>query len=577
MRGPYRSARPGVAGVHNEQDPRFMAFRRRTPLAVVTGVGVILSTVFAAAPAYAADPFTPEELAYNYPSNAPYDYIPILDEFSDIVANQPDVIALNDSTTVRINQTATSTESERAIVDQYADMSVSMADGLGQNLGALYEAAMTAGELPKTQSLVTKSGGLVGYYSSTNPAKDYFDYDRPYIRFREALVYRDKADGTGDAWGSTSGAYPSGHTSQAYWQGTTLATLLPELAPQILARTSEAGHNRIVMAAHYPLDVMGGRMMGQHIVERRWSDPEFRVLLEEASTELRTVLATECGAALDVCIAADTPYLSDEAALAVYEERMTYDFVQTSAAGEKFTLPVGAESLLISDQPTLTAAQRRQVLELTAIDSGYPLDEGSNGSWQRINLAAAMAADVVVNADGSVSLAVVPDPTIPVVPPVVEPVVPVVPPVVAPDAPEPVVPPVTEPVVPEPVVPVTPPVTEPVVPPVAGPVPPVTGPVTPGPVFPTDPPTTAPAAPVTPPATAAPAPAPVPAEVPDADPVAEPTPTAEPVRVPDADAGAGSATTIRGADAAAPLAGALALLLAGAALVLFRRRGAARS
>jgi LPXTG-motif cell wall-anchored protein len=234
----------------------------------------------------------------------------------------------------------------------------------------------------------------------------------------------------------------------------------------------------------------------------------------------------------------------------VYEERMTYDFVQTSAAGEEFTLPVGAESLLISDQPTLTAAQRRQVLELTAIDSGYPLDEGSNGSWQRINLAAAMAADVVVNADGSVSLAVVPDPTIPVVPPVVEPVVPVVPPVVAPDAPEPVVPPVTVPVVP------------------------------------TDPPTTAPAAPVTPPATAAPAPAPVPAEVPDADPVAEPTPTAEPVRVPDADADAGSATTIRGADAelastgtnaAAPLAGALALLLAGAALVLFRRRGAARS
>jgi LPXTG-motif cell wall-anchored protein len=531
-----------------------MAFRRRTPLAVATGVGVILSTVLAAAPAYAADPFTPEELSYGYPSNAAYDYIPIMDEFTDIVTNQPDVVALNDSTTVRINTTATSTESDRAIVDNYADMAYSMADGLGANLGALYAAAWDAGELPKTRALVSKSGGLVGYHSSTNPAKDFFDYDRPYIRFGPDLVYRDLADGTGNAWNSTSGSYPSGHTSQAYWQGTTLATLLPELAPQILARTSEAGNNRIVMAAHYPLDVMSGRMMGQNIVERRWSDPEFRVLLEEASAELRTVLEAGCGAALDVCIAADTPYLSDEAALAVYEERMTYDFVQTSAAGEEFTLPVGAESLLISDQPTLTAAQRRQVLELTAIDSGYPLDEGSNGSWQRINLAAAMAADVVVNADGSVSLAVVPDPTIPVVPPVVEPVVPVVPPVVAPvvapDAPEPVVPPVTVPVVP------------------------------------TDPPTTAPAAPVTPPATAAPAPAPVPAEVPDADPVAEPTPTAEPVRVPDADAGAGSATTIRGADAelastgtnaAAPLAGALALLLAGAALVLFRRRGAARS
>jgi LPXTG-motif cell wall-anchored protein len=391
------------------------AQRRRTTsqLAVATGLGVILSTVFAAAPANAAEPFTPEELSYNYPSNATYDYIPIMDEFSDIVANQPDVIALNDSTTVRINTTATSTESDRAIVDQYADMSVSMADGLGANLGTIYETAMAAGELPKTQSLVTKSGGLVGYYSSTNPAKDYFDYDRPYIRFADALTYRDKEGG--DAWASTSGAYPSGHTSQAYWQGTTLATLLPELSSQILARTSEAGNNRIVMAAHYPLDVMGGRMMGQNIVERRWSDPEFRVLFEAASTELRTVLEAGCGAALADCIAADTPYLPEAEALAVYEERMTYDFVQTSAADQAVTIPAGAESLLISSHTDLTDAQRRQVLELTSIDSGYPLDEGTDGSWQRVNLAAAMAADVTVNADGSVSLVGAVDPTTPVV------------------------------------------------------------------------------------------------------------------------------------------------------------------
>jgi len=375
--------------------------RAASLVAVATGLGAILSLGIAT-PASAAEPFTPDELSYNYPSNATYDYVPILDQFDTLRADHPDIIALNDSMTVQINTGATTAASDRAIVDQYADMAVSMADGLGANLGAIYTSALAAGELPKTRALTTKDGGLVGYYSSSNPSKAYFAYDRPYIRFAPALVYRDKPGG--DAWASTSGAYPSGHTSQAYWQGTTLATLLPELAPQILARTSEAGNNRVIMAAHYPLDVMGGRMMGQNIVERRLNDPQFRVLITAAAAELRTVLETGCGNTIEACIAADTPYLSDEAALAIYTERMSYGFPQISPAGQPVTVPVGAESLLLTSHPDLTDPQRRQLLALTAIDSGYPLDEGTEGSWQRLNLAAAMAADVTVNADGSLSL-----------------------------------------------------------------------------------------------------------------------------------------------------------------------------
>ncbi|MBS3180082.1 phosphatase PAP2 family protein [Pseudoclavibacter sp. Marseille-Q4354] len=382
---------------------RITTSRRRlaSTLAVTTGLGVLLSG-FGAGAASAAEPFTDDQLAYDYPSNAEYDYVPIMDQFSWLVTDRADIIALNDSQTVDINNSATPEQVERAIVDQYDDMSVSMADGLGANLGAIYAEARLAGELPKIDALLAKSGGLVGYYSSSNPSKNYFDYDRPYIRFPELLQYRDKEGG--DAWDSTSGAYPSGHTSQAYWQGTSLSMMLPELAPQILARTSEAGNNRIVMAAHYPLDVMSGRMMGQHIVERRMSDPAFRELFAEAETELRGVLEAGCGAALADCIAADTPYLSDEDALALYEQRMSYEFPQISPAGDAVTIPANAESLLITSHPDLTPEQRRQVLELTAIDSGYPLDEGAEGSWQRLNLAAAMAAQVEVNADGTISL-----------------------------------------------------------------------------------------------------------------------------------------------------------------------------
>ena len=147
------------------------------------------------------------------------------------------------------------------------------------------------------------------------------------------------------------------------------------------------------------------------------SDPAFRELFAEAEAELRGVLEAGCGAALADCIAADTPYLSDEDALAVYEQRMSYAFPQIAPAGDDVTVPANAESLLITSHPDLTPEQRCQVLELTAIDSGYPLDEGAEGSWQRLNLAAAMAAEVQVNADGTVSLvdagAEQPEPTTP--------------------------------------------------------------------------------------------------------------------------------------------------------------------
>ena len=49
-------------------------------------------------------------------------------------------------------------------------------------------------------------------------------------------------------------------------------------------------------------------------------------------------------------------------------------------------MPQGAENLLLTAFPDLTDAQRRQVLEASEIDSGYPLDASSNG-FERINLA----------------------------------------------------------------------------------------------------------------------------------------------------------------------------------------------
>lgn len=376
-------------------------------LAIGAGAGVLLSTLGASG-AFAAEPFPQDIVDAPYPSNPEVPYWLIMDQFTEL-RDDADVVAFNDRTTVEVNRFAEPEQVERAIVDQYDDMSISMHDALGAELGALYEAGRLAGELPKVDQMLRKSGGMVGVMSSSNPTKEFFEYPRPYVRAEQGvpelqgLQYRDKPGG--DAWNSRSGAFPSGHTSQAYWQAVSLAVMLPELAPQILARASEAGHNRIVMGAHYPLDVMGGRMMGSAIVAHRMADEMFLPRFEETAAELRDFLETACGAPLGECIAEDQPYLDDAASLEIYEERMTYGFERVGEAGQPVTVPEDAEVLLLTSHPELDAEQRRQVLALTAIDSGYPLDQGAEGSWQRLDLAAAMGAEVVVAEDGTVSLA----------------------------------------------------------------------------------------------------------------------------------------------------------------------------
>ncbi|MGO8609181.1 hypothetical protein ACC848_40165, partial [Rhizobium johnstonii] len=88
-------------------------------------------------------------------------------------------------------------------------------------------------------------------------------------------------------------------------------------------------------------------------------------LMDEASAELRSVLEAGCGADLQSCISADEPYLATDEALKVYAERLDYGFPRTGEKGQDVVVPEGAESLLISSQPDLTAAQRRDVLALT--------------------------------------------------------------------------------------------------------------------------------------------------------------------------------------------------------------------
>ena len=54
-----------------------------------------------------------------------------------------------------------------------------------------------------------------------------------------------------------SPSYPSGHTTYGYTGSLLLAILVPERYQQMVARGAEYGNDRIIMGAHYAMDVLG--------------------------------------------------------------------------------------------------------------------------------------------------------------------------------------------------------------------------------------------------------------------------------------------------------------------------------
>ncbi|MFT4305826.1 MAG: phosphatase PAP2 family protein [Microbacterium sp.] len=397
-----------------------------------------------------------------------------------------DTLSFNDELTVWINNNATAQQQFRALQDSSYnnsdgtayDQSFTVSEGLGDVLSAIYVQGLEDGSLPLTQALINSSDGTSGAYVSTSTAKATFSYPRPFLSvdpdaaavdgddeacdpsnvngssLASIRAGQDYADADGNlnivrvaattdtthqfsdedvaldaSYGTsglcTGGSYPSGHTTTAYEAGITLATLVPELGTEVLARASENGNNRIVLGVHYPLDIMGGRIDGEAALAARWSDEEYRTdVLEPARAELIAYLEAQCGATVTECAASGAAYTDDPyggeaipggtsqivtdraSALAVYTERLTYGFDQTGTAGLAASVPDGAENLLLTAFPTLTDDQRTSVLAQTEIDSGYPLDLTSDGdgSWERLNLAAAMSATVQLNNDGTVTV-----------------------------------------------------------------------------------------------------------------------------------------------------------------------------
>lgn len=271
------------------------------------------------------------------------------------IENAP-VLERDDQLVVWINHNATKAQQFKALQDsEYNDdgdtydQSRTVSTGMGSELSRLYIKGIEDGALPLTTALVNSETGSTGAYESTSAAKAYFSHPRPFLKTdpnakpvpgddracdpsktnaasqRDIRVGQRYADAkgnlkiirvpdvvdkthqfstnsvplTGDYGDSglcLGGSFPSGHTTTAYEAGITLATLLPQVAPELLARSSENGINRNVLGVHYPLDIMGGRIDGEVALAARWSDAKFRnTVLRPARRELIGYLTAQAG------------------------------------------------------------------------------------------------------------------------------------------------------------------------------------------------------------------------------------------------------------------------------------------
>jgi DNA-binding beta-propeller fold protein YncE len=81
-------------------------------------------------------------------------------------------------------------------------------------------------------------------------------------------------------------SYPSGHAGMGWSVGWTLARLLPDKAPEILARANDYALSRELCGVHFPSDTEASHVIGTLVADRLLADPRFATRIAAARAEL---------------------------------------------------------------------------------------------------------------------------------------------------------------------------------------------------------------------------------------------------------------------------------------------------
>ncbi|HEY2454409.1 MAG TPA: phosphatase PAP2 family protein [Scandinavium sp.] len=328
---------------------------------------------------------------YDFQTNARQQAgIELLSAFSTLPA---ETLAASLQTVTDINRDASAATRHQALADaEGISYLYFLSDALGPKLGKAFITAYDKGELSKAAALIKASE------VSTGAAKKHFNYARPFLVKDNAirLVPDDTVVKDNKPYSADGGSFPSGHTNTGVTDALLMAQMIPERYDALVIRGARYGYSRIVLGVHYPLDIIGSRMVAQSNVAHYLNDVTYRALFNDARDQLRTALAKECGTTLAECAktdGADDPY-RDPAMQTFYRFTMTYRLPQQKGEKAALTVPEGAEVLLESALPNVSAERRRALMVQTALPAGYPLSGTTPDQqfWQRLDLPAAYAA-----------------------------------------------------------------------------------------------------------------------------------------------------------------------------------------
>jgi hypothetical protein len=192
----------------------------------------------------------------------------------------------------------------------------------------------------------------------------------------------------------SSPSFPSGHTTYGYTESLLLAFMVPERYTQMITRGAEYGNGRLIVGAHYAMDVLAGRTLAYYVVAHLLdNNAAYETELRSAANVLTIALAANCGKSRAACALDDTSRFSDPRKnRAFYESTQTYGLGSVYATTASKVENVGAIApeagmLLTAAFPRLTLEQADRILTETEGPGGGFLDNGSAfGLYSRLDL-----------------------------------------------------------------------------------------------------------------------------------------------------------------------------------------------